>query len=43
MTIGHTVLAIPGVSGARHENVYRVTTTGGEILSPYPVAPILEA
>jgi Xaa-Pro dipeptidase len=43
MTVGHTVLAIPGFGGVRHEDVYRVTTTGGEILSPYPVAPVVEA
>ena len=43
MTIGHTVLAIPGFGGVRHEDVYRVTTTGGEILWPYPVDPIVEA
>jgi len=43
MTIGHTVLAIPGFGGVRHEDVYRVTATGGEILRPYPVAPVVEA
>jgi len=43
MTIGHTVLAIPGLGGARHEDVYLVTTTGGTILSPYPVDPVIEA
>jgi Xaa-Pro aminopeptidase len=43
MTIGHTVLAIPGLGGVRHEDVYRVTTTGGRILSPYPVDPVIEA
>ncbi len=31
MTIGHTVLAIPGIGGVRHEDVYRVTPGGGEI------------
>jgi Xaa-Pro dipeptidase len=36
MTIGHTVLAIPGVGGFRNEDVYRVTTDGAEILCPYP-------
>ena len=41
MTIGHTVLAIPGVGGVRHEDVYRVTPTGGEILWPYPIEPEL--
>jgi Xaa-Pro aminopeptidase len=42
MTIGHTVLAIPGLGGVRHEDVYRVTTTGGRILLPYPVDPVIE-
>ncbi len=35
VTIGHTVLAIPGVGGVRLEDVYRVTPTGGEALHPY--------
>ena len=34
MTIGHTILAIPGLGGVRHEDVYRVTPSGGEILAP---------
>jgi Xaa-Pro dipeptidase len=42
MTIGHTVLAIPGQGGVRHEDVYRVTPAGAEILCSYPVAPIIE-
>jgi Xaa-Pro aminopeptidase len=41
MTIGHTVLAIPGFGGVRHEDVYRVTAFGGEILAPYPVDPVV--
>ncbi len=36
VTIGHTILAIPGVGGVRFEDVYRVTPTGGELLHPYP-------
>jgi Xaa-Pro dipeptidase len=36
MTIGHTILAIPGVGGVRDEDLYFVTPDGGEILSPYP-------
>ena len=36
MTIGHTILAIPGVGGVRDEDLYLVTPDGGEILSPYP-------
>jgi Xaa-Pro aminopeptidase len=41
MTIGHTVLAIPGLGGVRHEDVYRVTPTGAEIMWPYPIEPEL--
>lgn len=41
MTIGHTVLAIPGLGGVRHEDVYRVTPSGGEILQPYPIDPVV--
>jgi Xaa-Pro aminopeptidase len=36
VTIGHTILAIPGVGGVRFEDVYRVTPTGGEPLHSYP-------
>jgi Xaa-Pro aminopeptidase len=43
MTIGHTVLAIPGVGGVRHEDVYRVTPSGGRILDPYPIDPVVGA
>ena len=43
VTIGHTILAIPGFGGVRHEDVYRVTAAGGEILSPYPVDPVVAA
>jgi len=35
MTIGHTILAIPGYGGVRFEDVYRVTPDGGEILVNY--------
>jgi len=41
VTIGHPVLAIPGVGGARHEDVYRVTPDGGRLLQPYPIDPIV--
>ena len=41
MTIGHTVLAIPGFGGVRHEDVYRVTPSGGDLLAPYPVDPVV--
>jgi len=43
MTIGHPVLAIPGLGGARHEDVYRVTPAGGAILHPYPIDPVVAA
>jgi Xaa-Pro aminopeptidase len=42
VTIGHTILAIPGFGGVRHEDVYRVTPAGG-ILAPYPIAPVVVA
>jgi Xaa-Pro aminopeptidase len=35
LTIGHTVLALPGVGGVRNEDVYRVTSDGCEILIEY--------
>jgi Xaa-Pro aminopeptidase len=37
LTIGHTILAIPGFGGVRFEDLYRVTPDGGEILSEYPI------
>ena len=43
VTIGHPILAIPGFGGVRHEDVYRVTSRGGEILVPYPIAPVVTA
>ena len=43
MTIGHTVLAIPGFGGVRHEDVYRVTPSGGQILTGYPIDPVVPA
>ncbi len=43
MTIGHTVLAIPGFGGVRHEDVYRVTDAGGGLLHSYPIDPVLPA
>ena len=43
MTIGHTVLAIPGFGGVRHEDVYRVTPDGGAILHAYPIDPVIAA
>ena len=41
VTIGHPILAIPGFGGVRHEDVYRVTPRGGEILVPYPITPVV--
>lgn len=37
MTIGHTVLAVPGFGGVRFEDLYLVTEDGGKILHNYPV------
>ena len=42
MTIGHTVLAVPGFGGVRHEDVYRVTAEGATPLAPYPIEPVIE-
>jgi hypothetical protein len=39
MTLGHTILAIPGFGGIRFEDVYLVTSDGGKILHDYPVEP----
>jgi len=36
VTVGHTILAIPGTGGVRFEDVCRVTKDGGEILQNYP-------
>ena len=41
VTIGHPVLAIPGLGGVRHEDIYRVTPDGGIALTTYPVDPIV--
>ena len=37
VTVGHTVLALPGRGGVRFEDVCRVTPAGGEVLHPYPI------
>jgi Xaa-Pro aminopeptidase len=37
VTVGHTILAVPGVGGVRFEDVCRVTNDGGEILHSYPL------
>jgi Xaa-Pro aminopeptidase len=41
MTIGHTVLAIPGFGGVRFEDLYRVTPEGGKILFEYPYSYLI--
>ena len=41
VTIGHTVLAIPGFGGVRSEDVYQLTATGPRILFDYPVDAVL--
>jgi Xaa-Pro aminopeptidase len=38
ITIGHTILAIPGFGGVRNEDVYLITPDGGQILFPYPTS-----
>ncbi|MFO8036644.1 MAG: Xaa-Pro peptidase family protein [Anaerolineales bacterium] len=37
VTIGHTVLAIPGFGGVRFEDIYLVTSDGCQILHEYPL------
>jgi Xaa-Pro aminopeptidase len=37
VTIGHTILAIPGFGGVRFEDVYQVTSEGCKILYDYPL------
>lgn len=41
VTIGHTILAIPGFGGVRFEDVYRLTASGPEILFDYPIDPVV--
>jgi Xaa-Pro aminopeptidase len=43
VTIGHTILAVPGFGGVRFEDVYRVGADGPEILADYPIDPIVSA
>lgn len=43
VTLGHTVLAIPGFGGVRFEDVYRVTPEGGQVLHDHPVDPLIPA
>lgn len=37
MTVGHTILAVPGKGGVRFEDVYAVKPKGGTALHPYPL------
>jgi Xaa-Pro aminopeptidase len=37
LTIGHTILAVPGIGGVRNEDVYLVGSDGAEILVDYGV------
>ena len=37
VTVGHTMLAIPGFGGVRFEDVCLVTPTGEEVLHLYPI------
>ncbi|HEY5472508.1 MAG TPA: Xaa-Pro peptidase family protein, partial [Candidatus Limnocylindrales bacterium] len=41
VTIGHTVLAIPGFGGVRFEDIYRVGGTSSDILVDYPIDPVV--
>jgi Xaa-Pro aminopeptidase len=41
VTIGHTILAIPGFGGVRFEDVYRLMAAGPEILFDYPIDPVV--
>ena len=43
VTIGHTVLAIPGFGGIRFEDIYRVGAAGADILVDYPIDPVVSA
>jgi Xaa-Pro aminopeptidase len=38
VTIGHTILAIPGFGGVRFEDIYLVTSGGCQILYDYPMS-----
>jgi Xaa-Pro aminopeptidase len=39
VTIGHTILAIPGFGGVRFEDIYQLTADGCRILYDYPLSP----
>jgi Xaa-Pro dipeptidase len=38
VTIGHTILAIPGIGGVRNEDVYQIEPDGCKVLFPYPTS-----
>jgi Xaa-Pro aminopeptidase len=45
VTIGHTILAIPGFGGVRFEDIYRVGAAGAggaKSLSDYPIDPVVK-
>jgi Xaa-Pro aminopeptidase len=42
ITIGHTILAIPGYGGVRFEDVYRLGKDGPKPLHEYPVDPVVK-
>lgn len=42
VTVGHTILAIPGTGGVRFEDIYKVTDNGGQVLHEYPYDYIIE-
>lgn len=42
ITIGHTILAIPGFGGVRFEDVYRLGKDGPKPLHEYPVDPVVK-
>ncbi|MBA7518171.1 Methionine aminopeptidase 1, mitochondrial [subsurface metagenome] len=41
VTVGHTILAVPGTGGVRFEDIYRITDDGGKVLYNYPFDYIL--
>jgi Xaa-Pro aminopeptidase len=41
VTVGHTILAVPGIGGVRFEDIYRITDDGGEAIYNYPFDYIL--
>lgn len=37
LTVGHSVLSVPGVGGVRLEDTYRISEAGALELTQYPV------